>query len=154
MANLYEIQKELLECVDMETGEIIDIEKLEALEIEKDEKIENIALFIKNLKVDKEAYKKEKQLFAEKEKAAANKIESLTRYLEGFLEGEKFKSTRVTISYRKSESVAIDDIGEVDKQYLKEVEPQADKAMIKAALKEGIEVPGARIEKKQSIQIK
>lgn len=154
MANLYEIQKELLECVDMETGEIIDIEKLEALELEKDKKIESIALFIKNLKADKEAYKKEKQLFAEKEKATDKKIESLTSYLEGFLEGEKFKSTRVTISYRKSESVAIDDIGEVDKQYLKEVEPQVDKTMIKAALKEGIEVPGARIEKKQSIQIK
>ena len=154
MANLYEIQKELLECVDQETGEIIDIEKLEALELEKDKKIENIALFIKNLKADKEAYKKEKQLFAEKEKTTENKIASLTSYLSDFLKGEKFKSTRVTISYRKSESVAIDDIGEVDKQYLKEVEPQADKTMIKAALKEGIEVPGAHIEKKESIQIK
>ena len=154
MANLYEIQKELLECVDQETGEIIDIEKLEALELEKNKKIENIALFIKNLKADKEAYKKEKQLFAEKEKTTENKIASLTSYLSDFLKGEKFKSTRVTISYRKSESVAIDDIGEVDKQYLKEVEPQADKTMIKAALKEGIEVPGAHIEKKESIQIK
>ena len=154
MANLYEIQKELLECVDLETGEIIDIEKLEALEIEKDEKIENIALFIKNLKADKEAYKKEKQLFAEKEKAADEKIGSLTRYLEGFLEGEKFKSTRVTVSYRKSESVAIDDIEKISEDYLKFAEPTPDKTMIKAALKEGIEVPGARIEKKQSIQIK
>ena len=154
MANLYEIQKELLECVDLETGEIIDVEKLGALELEKDKKIENIALFIKNLKADKEAYKKEKQLFAEKEKAADKKIESLTSYLEGFLEGEKFKSTRVTISYRKSESVAIDDIAKISEDYLKFAEPTLDKTMIKAALKEGIEVPGAHIEKKQNIQIK
>ena len=154
MANLYEIQKELLECVDMETGEIIDIEKLGALELEKSTKIENIALFIKNLKADKEAYKKEKQLFAEKEKAADKKIESLTGYLEGFLEGEKFKSTRVTISYRKSTGVVIDDITRLYEDCLKSAEPVADKTYIKAVLKSGIEVPGAHLEEKQSIQIK
>lgn len=154
MANLYEIQKELLECVDMETGEIIDIEKLGALELERDKKIENVALFIKNLKADKEAYKKEKQLFAEKEKAATNKIESLTSYLEGFLEGEKFKSTRVTISYRKSASVVIDDIAQLYGDCLKSVEPVADKTYIKECIKMGRKVEGAHIEEKQSIQIK
>ena len=154
MANLYEIQKELLECVDLETGEIIDIEKLEALELDKDKKIENIALFIKNLKADKEAYKKEKQLFAEKEKAADKKIESLTGYLEGFLEGEKFKSTRVTISYRKSASVVIDDITQLRGACLKIAEPVADKTYIKECIKDGFEVEGAHIEEKQSIQIK
>lgn len=154
MANLYEIQKELLECVDMETGEIIDIEKLGALELERDKKIENVALFIKNLKADKEAYKKEKQLFAEKEKAATNKIESLTSYLSDFLEGEKFKSTRVTISYRKSESVAIDDISKLHDCYLKYAEPTVDKVYLKKMLKEYSEIEGAHIEEKQSIQIK
>ena len=154
MANLYEIQKELLECVDQETGEIIDIEKLEALELEKDKKIENIALFIKNLKADKEAYKKEKQLFAEKEKTTENKIASLTSYLSDFLKGEKFKSTRVTISYRKATGVVIDDMGVLDKKYLKYAEPTVDKIEVKAVLKSGIEVLGAHIEEKQSIQIK
>ena len=111
-------------------------------------------IYIKNLKADKEAYKIEKQLFAEKEKAADKKIESLTSYLEGFLEGEKFKSTRVTISYRKSESVAIDDIAKISEDYLKFAEPTPDKTMIKAILKSGIEVPGAHIEQNQNIQIK
>ena len=154
MANLYEIQKELLECVDMETGEIIDIEKLGALELEKDKKIENIALFVKNLKADKEAYKKEKQLFAEKEKATENKIASLTSYLEEFLKGEKFKSTRVTISYRKSTGVVIDDITQLRGACLKIAEPVADKTAIRECIKMGLEVLGAHIEEKQSIQIK
>ena len=42
--NLYEIEKEIMSCVDMETGEIIDCEKLDALTMERYQKIENIAL--------------------------------------------------------------------------------------------------------------
>lgn len=60
---LYEIEAQILECaseVDEETGEILDIEKLEALEIEKEKKQENIALWIKNLRAEKEAVKSEK----------------------------------------------------------------------------------------------
>ena len=41
--NLYEIENEILNCVDMETGEIVDIKKLESLQMERDQKIENIA---------------------------------------------------------------------------------------------------------------
>lgn len=33
MANLYEINEEILNCVDMETGEIIDTERLEQLQL-------------------------------------------------------------------------------------------------------------------------
>ena len=62
MANLYEISQEMLACIDAETGEIIDIEKLSTLAMERDTKIKNIALWIKNLTADMEAYKREKTL--------------------------------------------------------------------------------------------
>lgn len=45
--NLYEIDTEILGCVDMETGEIIDDGRLDRLQMEKEKKIENIACWYK-----------------------------------------------------------------------------------------------------------
>ena len=43
---IYEINEEILNCIDLETGEIIDIDKLNELQLEKDAKIENVACWI------------------------------------------------------------------------------------------------------------
>ena len=59
--NLYEIDQEIMNCVDMETGEIIDPARLDELQMDRDIKIENIACWIKNLYADAEAFKTEKQ---------------------------------------------------------------------------------------------
>lgn len=59
MATLYEINEEILSCVDMETGEIIDAEKLGRLQMAFDDKVEGIALWIKNLLSDAAAIKEE-----------------------------------------------------------------------------------------------
>ena len=68
MANLYEIDKKILECItnciDPDTGEITNSEQLEALQMERQTKLENVALYIKNLKADATMYKAEKQAFA------------------------------------------------------------------------------------------
>ena len=79
--NLFEIENEIMNCWDQETGEILDSDRLDQLEMERDTKIENIALYIKNLTADAEALKAEKQSFAERQKAAENKVESLKKYL-------------------------------------------------------------------------
>jgi hypothetical protein len=153
MATLYEIDKAILECVDAETGEIIDDKALEELELARDNKIENIACWIKNLKADAESYKKEKEVFIQKEKAAKNKAESLKRYLEMALGGEKFKTSKVSISYRKSEIIEIDEIEKLSDKFIK-IEKKADKKAIKVAIKEGAEIVGARIVENNNIQIK
>ena len=57
MANLYEINQAIMDCVDEETGEIVDIEKLNDLHMQFDDKVENIACFIKNLLSDAKAIK-------------------------------------------------------------------------------------------------
>ena len=49
MANLYQINEQILGCVDMETGEIVDMDKLQELQLEFDQKVEGIACWIKNL---------------------------------------------------------------------------------------------------------
>ena len=45
---LYDINQEILDCIDMETGEIIAPEKLEALQMDKHEKLRNIAFVALN----------------------------------------------------------------------------------------------------------
>ena len=152
--NLFQIDEEIMNCVDMETGEIIDTAKLDKLQMERDEKIENIGCWIKNLTADAEALKEQKLTFAERQKAAENKVESLKRYLSNYLAGQKFSTPKVVISFRKTSGVSVTDITAIPKKYLKVVEPTADKTAIKDAIKAGISVAGAEIVEGRSISIK
>jgi hypothetical protein len=155
--NLYEINKAIEDFdfdIDDETGEILNINDLDQLNLAKDTKIENIALWIKNLKADAEAYKNEKESFYKKEKAAKNKAESLKNYLTYALQGEKFKTDRVTISYRHSDSININDWTLLDSDLLRPQPPVPDKTAIRKAIQDGRIVDGAEIVEKKSIQIK
>lgn len=160
MASLYEINTEILNCIDLETGEVIDVEKLTALEMQREEKIEKVALWYKNLLSDAEALKAERTTLAERETQARNKAESLKKWLENALNGSKLSTSKVAISFRKSESVEI-----TTEEFMKWAtvygddlltykEPTPNKTAIKTAIKAGRIVKGATIVEKQNIQIK
>lgn len=152
--NLYEINDAIMECVDMETGEIIDAEKLSDLQMTFDDKVENIALWIKNLLSDAEAIKAEKDALAKREKVCRNKAESLKQYLAGALAGDKFSTPRVAVSWRKSEAVEVTDALTIPAQYWKQKDPEIDKMGIKKALKAGEVIDGAKLVTNLNIQIK
>ena len=155
--NLYDIEYEITNCVDSETGEIIDEKRLDALQMERQKKIENILLWIKNLKSEAGAIREEEKKLADRRQSDEKKAESLTQYVQNVLNGEKFKTSRVVVSYRKSEAVIVDDLQlmqETCDEYLKYKDPEPDKAKIKAALKDGITVPGCHLEERQNITIK
>lgn len=154
MATLYEIDNEILNCIDEETGEIIDEERLNTLNMERNQKIENVALWYKNLISDAEAYKHEKDVFIAKQKAAENKAEQLKEYLKKAIQGEKFTTTKVAISWRKSEAVEVKDWTQLEEEYLRYKEPEVDKVKLKKALKNGELIYGAILLEKQNIQIK
>lgn len=154
MANLYQINEQILGCVDMETGEIVDMDKLQELQLEFDQKVEGIACWIKNLLSEAKALKEEKDNLAARQKACENKAESLKEYLQTALCGQKFKTPKVSISYRKSEQVQVDDISKLGNEYLKFKEPEADKTKIKQDLKAGVQLAGVQLVEKQNIQIK
>lgn len=152
--NLYEIDERILDCVDVETGEIFDIDKFEELSIEREVKIENICLWIKNLTAEAEAIKAEKLNLEARQKAKTNKIDSLKKYISTYLEGSKFETSRVKVSFRKSESLEYEDIYKIPEEYLKYKEPEVNKTELKNALKKGLKVEGVSIVEKQNIQIK
>lgn len=155
MPSLYEIDQGILGCIDQETGELIDPERLENLQMERNQKIENIALWIKNLQADALAYKAEKEAFAEREKAAANKAEQLKAYLARALAGQKFSTAKCAVSFRKSEKVEVLDEQKIPRAYMVEtVTYNPDKTLIKEVLKDGQEISGCRLVKALNTQIK
>ena len=89
---LYEIEQAIMDCIDEETGEIIDLERLNQLMMDKQKKIEGVALWVKNLEADEAAFKKEKEVFDERQKAAAKKKERLMMWLTGVLNGQIFST--------------------------------------------------------------
>lgn len=152
---LYEIDQQIADCIDAETGEIIDFERLNALTMERDAKIENIALAYKNYLAEADALKAEKDTFAEREERARSRASWLKGYLAQALEGQKFTTARVAIGFRKSQAVVVGcdpSILPADLQKIKP--PEADKAAIKAAIKAGREIPGCCIEERLNISIK
>lgn len=157
MGSLYEINKAIMECIDTETGEILDEEKLKELSMDRNDKIENTALWIKNLKSEVEALEKEKTILAERQAIKEASIERLKKYLTDALEGNKFETARVALSFRKSESLNVLDETKIDRKFFKEkvvTTISIDKMAIKEAIGNGENVEGAVIVEKQNLQIK
>ena len=156
--SIYEIEQEIMALVDPETGEITDYDALDKLNIAREEKIENIAMWIKNLNAEAKAIREEEKNLAERRKAAENKSESHEKYLDRALSGEKFSTAKIAISYRKSTAVNILDeeqfIKKADVTYLIPQAPKIDKKAITDALKSGAVIDGAELIERNNIQIK
>ena len=156
---LYEIDNAILECIDMETGEIIDAEKLDALNMERDAKIENVVLWIKDLKAEAEAIKAEKLALAERQKVAENKVESLKKWVAYALGGQKFSTAKCAVSFRNTESVEVTEEGlealmKDHDELLTYKAPEPNKKAIKDAIKDGLNVAGVQLVQNVSTIIK
>lgn len=154
MASLYEIDFEIMNCIDFETGEVVDVEKLTKLQMDREHKIESVALWVKNLRAEAAAYKAEKDAFAKREKRTKNKVESLEKWLTNALNGEKLTTNRVAISFRKSKRVEVLDDSKIPENYMTETVTIApDKKGIREAIEYGLKVPGCELVERNNIQI-
>lgn len=151
------IEEALNEAIDPETGEIIDEDKLDLinrLNIEKDEAIEEIGLYYKDVVATAKAVKDEKDNLAAKQKALEKRAEGIKKQLGKMLDGQKYKSPRLSISFKKSEAVVIEDVSKLPPECLVWPKPTADKRKILTEIKEGKEVAGATVEAHKNIIIK
>lgn len=156
---LYKINEQIMKAIELgfdpETGEILDETALEQLQMDRDEKIENICLYIKDLYAETDAIYNERRALEEREKASEKKADSLSRYLQVMLNGQKFKTAKCAVSYRKTQAVQITDESLLPKEYLRFKTTSApDKTAIKDAIKAGKDVPGATLEDRTSMSIK
>ena len=155
---LFDIDKAIYDFefeIDEETGELLNADELDNLKMAREQKVENIALYYKNLIAEAEMVKAEKNNMADRQKRLENKAESLKTYLAYALQGEKFSTPKVAVSYRKSKSVEIDDGAELPKAYVKVEEVRKpDKKMLKEALEGGEKIDGVRLVEKQNLSVK
>lgn len=141
--------------VDEETGEVFLPENLDELDVERTEKIENIALYIKNLKSEAEAIKGEIDNLKSRAEIKKKKSERLTDYLEKILNGEKLETAKVALSYRKSTSVKIENEEIIPDEFMTiKTEKKPNKTAIAKFLKNGETVIGCELIEKQNLQIK
>jgi len=163
MRALYEINQDILDCVDLETGEILNVEKLDALQLEREAKLEGVALWVKDLKAEAAAVKEEADKLTARKKALDNKIEGLKNWLLFALDGERLKTPRCSVYQTHSQRVKVADEEKlisflknttVPDEFLRFREPELRKDEIKKALKEGVRIPGAELEETESVVIK
>lgn len=152
------IEEAMDEALDPETGEIVDESKLDLinkLNMEKNEAIEGIGLYYKDVVAAAKSVKEEKDRLAEEQKVLERRAESLKNHLSKVLNGDKFKTPRLSVSYRKSKKVVVDDITKIPANCLVWKKPEADKTHLKKLIEEGVEeVNGAHIEENNSVIIK
>ena len=142
--------------IDEETGEILNAQELDDLELARDTKIEGIGLYIKNLKAEQTAVKAEKDAMDDRAKRLGRKIESLENYLTYALDGNGFKTPKVVISFRPSESIEIESGARIPDEFMR-VKPEVkepDKKALKQAIKGGQIIDGVHLIKKVNPSVK
>ena len=153
MSTFREIDERITALVDEETGELLDAEEFERLQMERAEKCENMALWAIQLKDDAESIKREVARLTARQKAAERKAEQLRDYLGFILNGEKLKTPLVSVSYRTSRAVEVEDpemvlqwaMREEHEDCIRYKQPELNKVELKALMDQGVEIPGAKM---------
>ena len=176
MPNLFEIDEQIraldedgfdMECVDTETGEIVPelvAARLDSLQMDETRKMESIAMLIKEREAMAASIKEEMDALTKRRKACQNKAEALKRYLLDYMtlrEMKRKETARCVITAaKKSPSLeVVDPAALIDwaalygEQYLTYAAPKPKVAEIKAAVKEGVPVPGVRLVDGTSLRI-
>jgi predicted nuclease with TOPRIM domain len=163
MRALYDIDQEILDCVDRETGEILDSEKLDALQMEREAKLEGVALWVKDLNAEAAAVKEEADKLTARKRALDNKIAALKMWLLMALDGQKLKTPRCNVYQTHSQKVVIDDekalidmfmSSPFGEKFLRIKEPEIDKNALKDSMKQGYEYEFAHLEETEGVVIK
>jgi urease gamma subunit len=162
MANIYEINQAILDCIDPETGEVLDMEALEQLQMDRVQKAENVACWRKNLMALIRDIKEEEDALKKRREVLQRKVDGIDGYLAAHFSGEKIETARAVINWRKSTGVevlnkqeAIDYLMHIaHEELLKYKEPDIDKKAAKALLESGEAIPGLALTDRMNLQIK
>lgn len=159
---LYEIDSRLLSLIDEETGEVLDFEAFEQLQIERESKLENTALWYKDLMVQAAAIKAEVDALTERRKSAERMAERLKEYLGRALNGEKFSTPRCEVTFRRSAALEVEDPAALIEwaeinghdECVAYKAPEISKKAVTALLKSGVEVPHAQLIQRLNVGVK
>ena len=158
---LYELTQNYLNLLDLlENPEVPkeDIEAaLEEVEGNFEDKAENIVKLIKSIESDIKGYKEEESRLSTRRKALENKVQGLKEYIQSSMKAlgkEEIKSKLFTLKIQTNQpSLIIDDIDKLPKEYKRTVE-ESDNKKIKEDLLNNLKIPGARLERGESLRIR
>jgi hypothetical protein len=161
MKNLYEIGKDQLAIIaDIETneGEITsEIQtRIDLLAENFEEKAIAYGFVIKQYEGEESLIDAEIKRLQELKKKSAKVSDYLKERISQAMFDfgiEKVETPTLKLSFRKSEAVVVDDETLLNQKYFN-YKPTVDKTAIKADLKSGVDVAGARIVTNQNLQIK
>ena len=149
-----ELQKELEKEEDAEVKQ--DLQELIATELKN--KSNNIVYVIKNLEGNNAAIDAEIERLQQLKKRNSSNIEKIKSNILWFMQQnnvDTIKSDLATFSKRKSESTDIENIEQIPQEFITVKQTFVpDKTAIKKAIKEGREVPGAKVIINYNLQIK
>ena len=161
---LYEIDEQLErllllpngDSVDTETGEVFTAEAVNDLQMEREEKIESCLLFVKNQEAEAKALKEEAEKLLARAKTCTNNAVRCKDYVQHALEGAKFKTSKVAVSYRLTKSVEVTcNLETLPVEYKNiKVDIKPNKVALKKALEAGETFEGVELVESQSMQIK
>lgn len=146
------------EFVDPETGEITDpdafAERYAELEISREDIIENTLLLYKNCVSDAEAIAAEIKALKARQAALEKRADRLKADASDALNGEKFQTARVAVSWRKSTAAEVDESLCPEEYITTKITTAPDKKAITAALKAGQEIPGCKLVERVNMSVR
>ena len=151
---IYDIDQQIADLIDPETGEITDFEALDQLNMAREDKIRQIDRARRNALAEAKAIAEEIARLKAREDSASKRAESCKSLLEYALHGESYKDGTVTMYYRETEAVVVAEGATLPEEFLKYGKPTVNKTALGEALRGGVAVPGATIEKRRSLIIK
>ena len=151
---IYDIDQQIADLIDPETGEVTDYAALDALTMAREDKIRQIDRARRNHIAETSAIADEIARLKDRQEAAEKRAESCRKLLEYALCGESYKDGTVTMYYRDTEAVVVAEGATLPDEYLRYGKPTVNKTALGEALRSGIAVPGATIEKRRSLIIK
>jgi hypothetical protein len=150
LANDYRAAAEKLADMDLDDQTITDT--LESMSGELEAKATNTAMLIRNIEASAAAIKEAEASMAARRKALENRAARIKDYLLAnmLVAGiQKIESPYFNLAVRTNNAaVEIYEPGLIPAQYMKQPEtppPAPDKAAIRAAISDGIEVPGCKL---------
>lgn len=150
MATLYELTGQAAQLMELlEAGEIDEQTVQDTLDsMMVPEKLEDYGMVIRQLTVDVEDYKREKDFFADKQRRADNAIKRMKMTLAAYLaatQQDKVQAGRFVLTSTSSKSVDVFNLAAVPAEYMQPQPPKVDKQSIRNALLAGETVAGAAL---------
>lgn len=157
MMNLFELTSEFKQTVsrleEMDLDHEVFQDTMDALQAPIEEKVENIVKYMKSLEALADAKKREAKRLSDSASADLKKVEWFKNYMADNLNKAGIKKLQAgvfALSFRKGSEVVEVDENKLPLDYYVPQEPKPmSKTELKKMLKDGMEIPGVKIVRKE-----